>query len=80
MEKTTIINSDGEIRWLCDGTLHRTKGPALIDSVGSRYWFKDGVQHCELGPAVRLYDGTHEWYINGNKFTEDEFNDNVWKL
>ena len=41
---------------------------------GDIMWFKNGSRHREDGPAVILDDGTKYWVLNGNIFTEEQYN------
>ena len=67
------------------GIRHREDGPAFVDDItGRQVWYKHGTLHRDDGPAI-LSKGGNQWFINGNKLTEEEFNDrggypNFWEM
>jgi hypothetical protein len=60
-----------EIRWMRNGKLHRTDGPAIIRTDGMQEWYKDGLLHRADGPAIIRADGTQAWYVNGKLHRTD---------
>ena len=40
----------------------------------NEYYNLNDELHREDGPAVEYVDGTLEWWLNGEEFTEEEFN------
>ena len=74
-QPTPTTDSNGTIRWcLPNGQLHREDGPAVELSDCSKYWYQNDKCHREDGPAVEWYNGHKEWWINGEKLTEEQFN------
>ena len=55
------------------GQLHRVHGPAIIRANGDEMWYQNDRLHREDGPA----DGSHRWFLNGERFTEREFNEQL---
>ena len=46
-----------------------------VDNKGTKRWYNEqGQLHNEHGPAVEWADGTKWWYLNGEYFTEAQFN------
>lgn len=74
--------SDSDIKhhkaWYKDGMLHREDGPAdeyeYRDGDTIREWRQKGYLHRLDGPAIMLPDGTKQWWIEGNQYTEEQFN------
>lgn len=70
---------DGNKHWILNDRLHREDGPA-IDLVETeigctvKKWSINGKYHREDGPAVEFGNGYKEWWIDGEKITEEEFN------
>ena len=52
---------------------HREDGPAVEWDNGTKHWFLNGVHHRVDGPAAD-YINHKEWYIQGEDYTEEEFN------
>ncbi len=70
---------NGNKHWLLNDRLHRTDGPAielLETELGCtvKKWSINGKYHREDGPAVEFGNGYKEWWIDGEKISEDEFN------
>jgi len=64
------VDSLGNQRWLSNGQLHRTDGPAIIWADGTQWWCFNGRRHRTDGPAVISADGTQQWwYLNGKDIT-----------
>jgi len=63
-----------------------------LDEPVIEYWYVEGIDnrykaryqedklHCLDGPAVEHLNGTKEWYINGENFTEKEFNKRINRM
>ena len=49
------------------------KNGIIINSETTTY-YKNGKFHREDGPAVECGNGYKEWWIDGEKITEEEFN------
>jgi hypothetical protein len=43
------------------------------DQYGSKHWHINGILHREDGPALILDNGARFWYINGDEYSEAEF-------
>lgn len=41
-------------------------------------WLKNGSLHREDGPAVVWRNGNKEWYLEGQRLSEEEFNQ--WRM
>jgi len=54
--------------------LHRVDGPA-IESKDYKAWYVDGKLHRIDSPAVEYANGTKSWYIDGEEYSEEEFNE-----
>ena len=46
----------------------------IIDNNGDKYWVLGDYPHRIDGPAIEYADGHKSWYINGEKYSEEEFN------
>jgi len=55
---------DGTKKWLINGELHRTDGPAYEHSDGTTWWYLNGKLHRTDGPAIENIDGVKEWFLN----------------
>ena len=69
--------TNGDREWYVDGKPHRVDGPAAEYANGDRFWYVDGRLHRIGGPAVEWgewADGDKEWCIEGEYYTEEEFN------
>jgi hypothetical protein len=66
------------------GYLHRKDGPARIwtggENKGEIEWIINGKYHREDGPAVEYSYGTKAWYLNGTRYFEDEWLQEVAKI
>ena len=69
-----IIHPDGEERWYQNGKRHRIDGPAIVYPNGEQHWYQQGLLHRTDGPAIVYSDGHQRWYLNGEEFSEEEFN------
>jgi len=69
-----IIDANGRKRWLLNGKLHRTDGPAIEDADGGKWWYINNKLHRTDGPAAEWADGYKAWYINGKEYSEEDFN------
>ena len=65
--------ADGSKHWYLNGKRHRTDGPACEYADGDKIWYLNGKLHRTDGPAVINADGTKFWYLNGEKFTKEEW-------
>ena len=45
-----------------------------VDSYGSKLWYQNGKLHRLDGPAVENAYGIKEWWIEGQNYTEEQFN------
>ena len=61
------------------GQYHRTDGPATEWADGTKEWYIEGIRHRIDGPAIEYANGTMSWYIKGIKYTEQEFNDKIFR-
>lgn len=68
-----VIFLNGYKEWWLDGELHRIDGPA-VESGPYQEWWTKGIRNRLDGPAVIWTDGTQFWYIDGEEFTEEEYN------
>jgi hypothetical protein len=59
------ICSDGTVRYILRGQLHREDGPALVFSYGLMEYWQYGKLHRTDGPARIFPDGYEEWHANG---------------
>lgn len=73
INSTPAIETDnaGTLRWLLDGKLHRTNGPAIEHADGGREWRSHGKLHRTDGPAIEDADGTKEWWAHGERHRID---------
>lgn len=62
------------IAYYLDGQLHRLDGPALEWLDGTKRWKKAGKLHCLSGPAEEYADGSRYWWVEGNEYSEEDFN------
>lgn len=44
-----------------------------INQWGTSVWYLNGDLHREDGPAIITKDGYQEWWINGQRYTQQEF-------
>lgn len=70
MNGTLTIDKNGNERWLLNGKLHRTDGPAHIE-LGVTHWYQHGKHHREDGPAIIFDNNTQYWFINDELHRED---------
>lgn len=47
-----------------------------VDDYGTIEW-RLSILHREDGPAVEYANGTKIWYLNGDRLTEEEFNERM---
>ena len=72
------VDQDGVVRYRnSDGLLHRENGPAIEWAGGDRGWYRGGELHREDGPAYEHPDGSRFWCLDGNRLSEDEFEDHT---
>lgn len=45
-----------------------------IDKDGNKRWYQNDHLHRTDGPALIFSDGEQQWWINGQRYTEQEFN------
>jgi hypothetical protein len=64
---------DGGRCWYFNGKLHRIGGPAWEWPNGEKWWLLNDKVHREDGPAVECADGRREWYLNGEKFSFEDY-------
>ena len=79
----TYSEIDGNKIWKdSDGLLHNHYGPAFIGIHGTEFWYKHGVLHCVSGPAISKPNGVKKWFIDGENFTENNFNKHmkIWAV
>ena len=51
-----------------------------IDEYRNKFYFPDKemtIYHREDGPAVERNNGNKGWYLNGNKYSEEDFNEKM---
>lgn len=80
LDGPAIEFADGTKHWFQNGKYHRTYGPAVEYADGSKVWYQDDKRHRLDGPAVEYANGTKIWYIEGEKYTEEEFNKKIASL
>ena len=68
-----VVYSDGTEKWFKEGKLHREDGPAVVYPGGTKLWYKYDKIHREDGPAIIYSDGNTSFYLNGNMYTQEEF-------
>jgi hypothetical protein len=67
------IYGSGNKRWLLNGQMHRTDGPAIVWAGGDVEWYLYGERHRTDGPAVEFIDGELWWCLNDKCYTFDEW-------
>jgi hypothetical protein len=68
-----IIDNLGTKRWLLNGKVHRTDGPAAEWADGSKFWYLNGKHHRTDGPAVEWPDGHKTWWLYGRIYSFDDW-------
>ena len=58
------------------GQRHRIHGPAVVWADGEKWWLQNDLLHRTDGPAVET-DGYKHWYLNGERFTEAQWNERI---
>ena len=76
--KLPIEKGGFQYAWWRDGKRHRLDGPAIEWTDGTKEWWQNGKLHRLDGPAVIHADGRMAWFINGKKYSENEFNKEIW--
>ena len=67
--------------WFKNGVYHRENNlPAIEYIEGYKAWFVEGLRHREDGPAIIKRSGIKEWYLNDNKYTEEEYGNEIIKI
>jgi hypothetical protein len=75
------INEDGDKVWKNEkGITHREKGPAIELASGSKFWYKNGNRHRLDGPAIEYVNGDKEWWIEGEYYTEIQYNEKIAEI
>ena len=69
--KTIKVKSFSEIPKNFTGIVERPDG--------SKYWYKNGMYNREDGPAIEYSDGGVWWYLEGQEYSEEEFNEKITK-
>jgi hypothetical protein len=64
---------DGIKCWYLNDKRHREDGPALERVGGEKRWYLNDKLHREDGPAIEWSDGTKSWFLNGNKFSFEDY-------
>ena len=86
MKSIKTVDEEGIIRFKNEkGEFHRTDGPAIEYNNGFKAWFINGLRHRIDGPAIvynknSLFYGDIEYYLNGKKYSEEEYEQEVLKL
>jgi len=76
-----VIDEYGNKYWYdSDGGLHREDGPAVEWAEGSKYWLKHDEYHREDGPAVEDSSGYKYYYLEGVRYTEEDYWENIKEL
>ena len=73
MRNGMIEYPNGSRYWYQCDQLHRPDGPACEYANGDREWYQYNLRHREDGPAIEHADGYRKWFLNGKKYTEEEF-------
>ena len=71
---TLEIEKSGSRFYVFNGHYHREDGPAAEWANGDRIWWRHDKIHRTDGPAVELANGYKSWYINGEEYSEEEYN------
>jgi len=66
-----VLDLECNIKYYCNGELHRDKGPAIEKRLGGKEWYQHGKLHRFDGPAV-IYPDTIEWYQFGKKHRDND--------
>ena len=74
-----VEDNCGDKYWFINGKRHREDGPAIEYSDYKEWWI-NGRKHREDGPAIEYRDGNKSWYLNGIKYSEEEYNQELIKL
>ena len=61
------VDEQGNQRWLLNGRLHRTAGPAVVLADGYQAWWVHGQRHRTAGPAIIAANGAQWWYQNDQR-------------
>ena len=82
-EYTGIVEwFDGDVQYYKKGKLHRENKPAVRSKDGSEFYYKEGKYHRTDGPAYKRLVGssfTLGWFIEGNQYSEEEFEKEIAK-
>ncbi len=64
------------------GNEHNLPGGSYINKYGSVGHIKSGKLHREDGPAIGWSNGNKEWWINGERHTEEAYEEalKIWKI
>ena len=65
--------ANGYKMWCQNDQRHRLDGPAVEWPDGTKMWYQNGLYHRLDGPALEWADGDKEWCIEGETYTEEEF-------
>ena len=63
--------------WYQWGKIHRTNGPAVEYDDGTTKWYNTGKLHRTDGPAVEFSGGRKLWYLNGEEFTQEQWQEKI---
>lgn len=69
-----VINADGYKFWFEQGIINRLHGPAVEGPEGDKAYYVNGKLHNDFGPALIDKFGRKEWHLDGQKLTEEKFN------
>jgi hypothetical protein len=58
---------------MCDWKPHKQRVETRVDEFGTKWTFLDGKYHREGGPAVEYPNGTKSWYLNGERFSFEDY-------
>jgi hypothetical protein len=75
LDRVQYINEQGQF--------HREDGPAVEWNNGNKSWYINGRLHRLDGPAIEYYNGFNgdkRWYLNGQKFSKEEWEQEVAKI
>jgi hypothetical protein len=77
MQPVMAVFLDGTKEWTMNDKIHRTDGPAVVYTCGDKEWWVDDEVHRTDGPAIEYANGDEAWWLNNERFTFDEWLDEV---
>ena len=75
------IDEAGNKYWRNEkGELHREDGPAKENADGEKEWWVNNKLHRLDGPALEGPTGDDLWFIEGQEYTEEEYNKKIIEM